>query len=82
MDENYVHEGMNIHRREELKKRLIEHHANPDTLKLEKVVFDEMVGEGDKLAVWQTNHMSNGEARVVVTFHEFRNGKLLHSRTI
>jgi hypothetical protein len=56
--------------------------ASPDTKKLEKIAFDEMIGEGDKLAVWQTNHRSNGEVWEIVSFHNFRNGKLLNTRAI
>ena len=77
MDENVVYGRSNIHGREEFKKALKEHLANPEIPRVEKVVYHEMIGEGDTLAVWQTNYKSDGTSIEGVTIAKFKNGKVI-----
>ena len=78
-DESFVNEEANIHGLEELKEGFKKYFANPDTRRVERVVYHEMIGEGDTLAVWQTNYSPDGKSFEGVTIAKFKNGKLTSS---
>ena len=69
--------GMKGH--DEIKRRFREYYANPDNPRVERVEHHVKIGEGDFLAIWQTNHLTNGTTVEGVTFQRYDKGKLAES---
>ena len=51
-----------------------------DNKKLVRVRHHAKIGEGDLLAIWQTNYLSDDTSREMVTLMKFRDGKIVTSK--